>query len=99
MLIIAPGVRRQNRDIFSIFFNMKVYCVFSLESPDRGDCIEYTKYIFLTNKKKKGNNPKLSQSAAMGFFRGTQERVQNSNGKRAISVRVIEVLLLLIFSY
>ena len=26
-------VRRHNRDIFSIFFNMKVYCVFSLESP------------------------------------------------------------------
>ena len=24
-------------DIFLIFFNMKVYCVFSLESPHRGD--------------------------------------------------------------
>ena len=32
-------------DIFSIFFNMKVCCVFSLESPHRGDsneCIQYT---------------------------------------------------------
>ena len=26
-------VRRHNRDILSIFFNMKVYCVFLLESP------------------------------------------------------------------
>ena len=27
------------------------------------------------------------------FFLGTQERVRNSRGKRAISVRAIEVLL------
>ena len=27
------------------------------------------------------------------FFQGTQERVRNSHGKRAISVRAIEVLL------
>ena len=26
-------VRRHNKDIFSIFYNMEVYCVFSLESP------------------------------------------------------------------
>ena len=37
MLIIAPGqVRRHNRDIFSTFFNMKVFSVFSLELPHRG---------------------------------------------------------------
>ena len=36
------------------------------------------------------NYPK---SATMGFFPGTQERVRNSRGKRAISVRAIEVLL------
>ena len=29
----------------------------------------------------------------MGFFQGAQERVRNSRGKRAISVRAIEVLL------
>ena len=29
----------------------------------------------------------------MGFFLGTQERVRNSRGKRAISVRATEVLL------
>ena len=34
------------------------------------------------------------KSAAKGFFfLGTQERVRNSRGKRAISVRAIEVLL------
>ena len=33
------------------------------------------------------------KSAAMGFFLGTQERVRNSHGKRAISVRATEVLL------
>ena len=27
-------------DIFSIFFNMKVFCVFSFESPYQGDPIE-----------------------------------------------------------
>ena len=36
MLITAPG-QEAKRDIFSIFFNMKVYCVFILESPHRGD--------------------------------------------------------------
>ena len=29
----------------------------------------------------------------MEFFEGTQERVRNSRGKRAISVRATEVLL------
>ena len=29
-------------DINLIFFNMKVYCVFSSESPHRGDSNEYT---------------------------------------------------------
>ena len=29
----------------------------------------------------------------MSFFLGTQERIQNSRGKRAISVRASEVLL------
>ena len=33
--------------------------------------------------------------AAKGFFLGTQERVQNSRGKRAISVGATEVLLYL----
>ena len=39
------------------------------------------------------NYPK---SAAMGFFKGTQEQVLNSYGKQAISVRAIEVLLYIV---
>ena len=71
--------------------------MFSLESPHRGDSNEYTQYtIFNMNKKDTINYPK---SAAMGFlFQGTQERVLNGRGKRAISVRAIEVLLYIILN-
>ena len=31
-------------DIFSIFYNTKVCCVFSLESPHRGDSNVYTQH-------------------------------------------------------
>ena len=52
MLIIAPG-QEANRNIFSIFINIKVYCVFSLESPHRGDSNVYTQYnIFFKYKRK-----------------------------------------------
>ena len=77
----------QNTDIFSIFFNMKVYCVFSLESPhqgDSGDSNDYTQYtIFNMKKEITLNYPK---SAAMPFSLETQERVRNSHGKQEISV-------------
>ena len=67
--------------------------MFLLESPHRGDSKEYTQYtVFNIKKKITLNYPK---SAAMGFFLGIQERVRNSHGKRAISVRAIEVLLYL----
>ena len=39
------------RDIFSIFFNMEVCCVFSLESPHRGDSNEYNQYTIFNIKK------------------------------------------------
>ena len=39
-------------DIFSIFFNMKVCCVFTLESPHRGDSNEYTHHTIFNIKKK-----------------------------------------------
>ena len=55
-----------NRDIFSIFFNMKVYCVFSLESPHRGDSNVYTQYTIFVIKTKITRD--YSKSAAMGFF-------------------------------
>ena len=52
-------------DIFSVFFNMKVCCVFSLESPHRGDSNEFTQYtIFNIKKKITLNYPK---SADIGF--------------------------------
>ena len=77
---------------FHFFFNMEVCCVFSLESPQRGDSNEYTQYIIFNIKKKIIQN--YSKSAvSMGFFQGTQERVRNSRGKRAISVPATEVLL------
>ena len=42
---------------------------------------------------KKKHNLNHPKSEAMGFFQGTQGRVRNSRGKRAISFRAIEVLL------
>ena len=55
-------------DIISIFFTMKVCCVFSLESPHRGDSNEYTQHTIFNVKKKIIkkilNYPK---SAALGF--------------------------------
>ena len=71
--------RRQNRDIFSIFFNMKVSCVFSLESPHRGDSNEYTQDTFFNIKKTIALN--YPRSAAMVFSQGIQKRVQNNLGK------------------
>ena len=51
---------------FLIFFNMKVFCVFSLESPYRGDSNEYKQYtIFNMNKKE---HPKLSKICSYGLF-------------------------------
>ena len=64
--------------------------MFSLESPHR-DNNEYTKHnIFNIKGKITLIYPK---SAAVGFFQGTQEQVQNSCGKQAISVLATEVPL------
>ena len=73
---------------------MKLYCVFSLESPHRGDSGEYTKYtIFSIKQKFILYYPKY---AAMGFSsQGTPERVRNCSGKRGIRVRATVVLLYL----
>ena len=51
-------------DIFSIFFKMKVCCVFSLESPHRGNSKENTQFTIFNIKK---NHPKLSQICSMSF--------------------------------
>ena len=55
------------RLIFSIFFNLKVCCVFSLESPHRGDSNEDKKIYHFHNKKKKITLD-YPKSVAMGFF-------------------------------
>ena len=52
-------------DILLVFFNMKVYSVFSLESPHQGDSSEYTQHVI---QYKKENHPKLSQICSYGFF-------------------------------
>ena len=65
--------------------------MFSLESPRRGDSNEYTQYTNFNIKRK--IDPNYLKSASLGFFPRTQARVRNSHGKRAISVRAIEVLL------
>ena len=70
---------------------MKVCCEFSLESPHRGGSTEYTQHTIFNIKK---NHPILSHIISYGiFFQGIQERVRNSRGKRAISVRATEGLL------
>ena len=68
MLITAPAqeIRRHNMNIFSILFNMKLCCVFSLQSPHRGNSKEYTQYTVSNIKKK--ITLKYLKSAAMGFF-------------------------------
>ena len=47
-----------NKYIFSIFVNMRVYCVYSLESPQGGDSIKYTQYTIARYIKE--IHPKLS---------------------------------------
>ena len=42
----------QNSDIFLVFFNMEVCCVFLLESPHRGDSNEYTQDTIFNIKEK-----------------------------------------------
>ena len=45
---------------------MKIYCMFSLESPHQGDSNVYTQYTIIMIEKKIA--PDYSKSAAMGFF-------------------------------
>ena len=95
MSVIAPG-EEASYGYLSISFNMEVCCVFSLESSHRGDSNEYTQHTtFNILKKITLNYPK---STAIGFFPGTQERVRNSRGKQAISVRATEVLLYVFYN-
>ena len=73
---------------------MKACCVFSLESPHRGDSNEYTQHVIINIKKKTTlNYHKYDNVCSYRIFSlKTQERVRNSRGKRAVSVRAIEVV-------
>ena len=70
-------------------------CVFALDSPSRGDSNEYTQHSIINiTKKITLNYSKYDNACSCGiFWLGTQERVRNSRGKRAIRVRATEVLL------
>ena len=50
--------------------------LFSLESPHQGDSNEYTQYTIFNIKKK--IILMYPKSEAMGFFQGTQERVETA---------------------
>ena len=76
----------------------RLYCLFSLESPERGDSNEYTQYTISQYELK--DHPKSSKKLQLwDLFQGTQGRVRNSRGKRAISVRATEVLQFLFFLF
>ena len=69
-----------------IFFHMKVFCVFSLESPYVGSSNEYTLYIIFNTKME--NWPKLSEVCSYGIFSlGLKHKFETA------MVRAIEVLL------
>ena len=53
-----------------MFYNMKVYCVFTLESPHRGAILMSTHNMPFFNMKTKKEKKNLNnrKSAAMGFF-------------------------------
>ena len=55
---------------------MQICCVFSLESPHRGDSNEHTQDIIFNIKKKISLN--CPNSAAMGFFQGTQKKFETA---------------------
>ena len=68
-------------DIFSIFFNMNVCCVFSFESPNQCDSNDYTQHTII-NIKITRNYPKYNNVCSYEIFLlGTQERVRNRRGK------------------
>ena len=52
-------------DIFSTFFNMKVFCVFLLESPHRGDSNEYKQYTISMYKIR---SPKITSNLQLWVF-------------------------------
>ena len=69
---IRVDYRARSRSIiwpyFFIFFKIKVCCVYSLESPHRGDSNEYTQYTIINIKRQSPEIiPNAMMSAAMGI--------------------------------
>ena len=89
MLVIAPRQKTKYVYIFD-FFNMKLYCVFSLESPRGGDSNEYIQYTIFNVKGKSALI--ITNLQLLNSFQGSQRRVRNIRSKRAISVRATDVL-------
>ena len=56
------------------------------------------KIPFSIKKKKRKSHKIIRNLQIWKFFQGTQERVRNSRGKRAISVRAIEVRLYILLN-
>ena len=69
-------VRRNNRGMFSILFNMNVCSVFSLELPHRGDSNEFTQYTIFNVKR---HLPKLSLNLQLwDFFKGLKNESETA---------------------
>ena len=62
--------------IYSNFFNMKVCCVFSLESSHRGDSNEYTQDTIFNISRK--ITLILSNLQLRDLFQGTQNRFETA---------------------
>ena len=73
MVIIAPCQQRE-RDVLkvSIFFNMKVCCVFPLESPYQGESNENTQHTIINMKTRTIRNyPKINNVCNYGILLGS----------------------------
>ena len=71
--------------------DMKVRCVFSYNRLIEAILTRTHNIPFSIEERK---SPQIIPNLQLwNFFQGTQKRVRNSPGKRAISVRAIEVLL------
>ena len=77
---------------------MKVCCVYSLESPHRGDSNEYTQYtIFNITEKITLNYPK---SVAMGFFsNGHKNEFETARVNEPSVFQPLKVYSISLFSY
>ena len=63
---ISASARSGGNIVCPTLFNMKAYCVFTLESPYRGDSNEDTQYTIFQYEKEK--HPEFSQICSYGIF-------------------------------